>query len=111
MTSAIHAVDKVHQGTGDSSVMYIPACPVTAANVEYVKRQKLDFLDGVPPPDFPGGVGEGEHTGRATLEDLQSSTTKEGMRAFGLGKWNLEEDNLLPGQRRILKTANEILGC
>ncbi|CAG8195092.1 unnamed protein product [Penicillium olsonii] len=108
---AIHAVDKVHQGTGDSSVMYIPACPVTAANVEYVKRQKLDFLDGVPPPDFPGGVGESEHTGRATLEDLQSRTTNEGMRAFGLGKWNLEEDNLLPGQRRVLKIANEILGC
>ncbi|CAG7942435.1 unnamed protein product [Penicillium salamii] len=106
----IHAVDKVHQGTGDSSVMYIPACPVTAGNVEYVKRQKSDFLAGTPPPDFPGGVGESAHVGHTTLEDLKSLTTQEGMRAFGLEKWDSENKDLLPGQRCVLMTANEILG-
>jgi hypothetical protein len=107
---AIHAVDKVHNGTGDSSVMYIPACPVTEANAEYVKRQRSDFLDGVPPPDFPGGIGESKHVGRANLKDLQSYANDQGMRAFGFGEWNAEEENLNFGQRRVLKKANEILG-
>ncbi|KAJ5819761.1 hypothetical protein N7474_005352 [Penicillium riverlandense] len=107
---SIHAVDKVHNGTGDSSVMYIPACPVTEANVEYVKRQRSDFIEGVPPPDFPGGIGESKHVGRANLKDLQSYTNDQGMRAFGFGEWNAEEENLNFGQRRVLKKANEILG-
>ncbi|KAF4943553.1 hypothetical protein FGADI_13344, partial [Fusarium gaditjirri] len=32
----IHSVDKVHAGTSDSSVLYIPICPVTAQNAEYM---------------------------------------------------------------------------
>ncbi|KAJ5670506.1 DUF1479-domain-containing protein [Penicillium maclennaniae] len=47
----IHAVDKVHNGIGDSSVMYIPVCPVTEANVDCLKRQRSDFIEGIPPPD------------------------------------------------------------
>ncbi|KAJ6093520.1 hypothetical protein N7486_008809 [Penicillium sp. IBT 16267x] len=105
-----HAVDKVHKGTGDSSVLYIPACPVTEANIEYVKRQKKDFLEGVPPPDFPGGKGESEHIGRATVKDLQIYSNEQALRAFGFGKWNTKEENLNHGQRRVLKKANEILG-
>ncbi|KAJ5924298.1 hypothetical protein N7466_008485 [Penicillium verhagenii] len=106
----IHAVDKVHQGAGDSSVLYIPACPVTEANVEYVKRQKNDFINGIPPPDFPGGKGESEHIGRATVEDLQGYANEQALRAFGFSKWNSEEENLNIGQRRVLQKANEILG-
>lgn len=107
---AIHAVDKVHKGTGDSSVLYIPACPVTEANIEYVKRQKNDFLKGIPPPDFPSGKGESEHIGRATDKDLRNYSNEQALRAFGFGKWNTKEENLNYGQRRVLKKANEILG-
>ncbi|KAF5533931.1 DUF1479 domain-containing protein, partial [Fusarium mexicanum] len=32
----IHSVDKVHAGTADSSVLYIPICPITAQNAEYM---------------------------------------------------------------------------
>ncbi len=32
---SIHAVDKVHAGKGDSSVMYIPACPLSEVNTRY----------------------------------------------------------------------------
>ena len=44
---AIHAVDKTHAGTTDSSVIYIPACPLTETNAEYLKRQREAFLEGM----------------------------------------------------------------
>ncbi|KAF5018876.1 hypothetical protein F66182_9137, partial [Fusarium sp. NRRL 66182] len=52
----IHAVDKVHAGTSDSSVLYIPVCPVTKQNGEYMARQRDAFRAGTPGPDFPGGA-------------------------------------------------------
>ncbi|KAF5234576.1 hypothetical protein FANTH_12094, partial [Fusarium anthophilum] len=57
----IHSVDKVHAGTADSSVLYIPICPITAQNAEYMVRQREAFLRGTPGPDFPGGAGESGH--------------------------------------------------
>ena len=44
--AAIHAVDKIHTGTSDSSVMYISSCPLTEANAEYLKRQRETFFEG-----------------------------------------------------------------
>lgn len=88
--------------------MYIPACPVTEANVAYVARQKNDFLAGIPPPDFPGGKGESEHVGRATEAGLQRLANELGLRAFGFGKWDLNE-GLSHGQRQVLEKANDIL--
>ena len=48
---AIHAVDKTHAGKDDSSVMYIPACPLTEANADYLVRQREAFFEGTSPPD------------------------------------------------------------
>lgn len=42
----IHAVDKVHAGSTDSSVMYIPTCPLTETNAEYLVRQREAFKAG-----------------------------------------------------------------
>ena len=42
----IHAVDKMHAGNSDASVMYIPACPLTETNAEYLVRQRETFLEG-----------------------------------------------------------------
>lgn len=42
----IHAVDSVHKGLSDSSVMYIPACPLTIENAKYLVRQRDAFLEG-----------------------------------------------------------------
>lgn len=42
----IHAVDKTHAGKSDSSVLYIPACPLTERNAEYLARQRNCFLRG-----------------------------------------------------------------
>lgn len=43
---AIHAVDKIHAGKDDSSVMYIPACPLTETNADYLVRQREAFFEG-----------------------------------------------------------------
>ncbi|PGH13102.1 hypothetical protein AJ80_06474 [Polytolypa hystricis UAMH7299] len=107
---SIHSVDKVHRGTGDSSVLYIPACPVTDNNVKYVARQKASFLEGIPPPDFPGGKGESEHIGRATESYLKEVSDEESRRAFGFGKWNTQDAKLKQGEKEVLSKANQILG-
>lgn len=108
--TAIHAVDKVHHGTGDSSVMYIPACPMTEANAEYVKCQRDTFLEGVPPPDFPGSQGESQHVGRATVDDLKGSTNELGLCTQGFAKLDAGDVELSQGQHKVLQKANEILG-
>ena len=84
---SLHAVDKVHAGQGDSSVMYIPACPLTQANAEYLTRQREAFLSGLPGPDFPGGKGESEHAGRMTTQDVEKAGGKQALAAMGLGPW------------------------
>jgi hypothetical protein len=106
----IHAVDSVHSGTQDSSVLYIPACPLTKDNSEYLARQRDCFLPGKPSPDFGGGQGESKHVGRPTAEDVRRWGGKEGMRGMGLERWDVEEGGLSEGEKRLLKEADRILG-
>jgi hypothetical protein len=49
---SIHAVDRIYAGRGDSSVLYIPACPLMEANPHYLMHQREALLDGKPGPDF-----------------------------------------------------------
>ncbi|KAF4302559.1 hypothetical protein GTA08_BOTSDO09976 [Botryosphaeria dothidea] len=106
----IHAVDQRHAGAADSSVLYIPACPLTPANAEYLVRQRDAFLRGVPSPDFGGGEGESRHVGRPTRDDVARMAGAEGRRALGLEQWDSTEEGLAPGQRAVLDRANKILG-
>ncbi|KAK8187422.1 DUF1479-domain-containing protein [Phyllosticta capitalensis] len=106
----IHAVDKTHAGSTDSSVLYIPTCPLTVENAKYLSRQRHCFLEGIPSPDFGGGEGESRHVGRHTVEDVASYSGPEGMRALGLLKWDEDAPGLSSGERATLKKANEALG-
>ncbi|KAI1321513.1 DUF1479 domain protein [Xylariaceae sp. FL0255] len=105
----IHAVDKVHMGKSDSSVLYIPICPVTEQNAKYLVRQRNAFLNGTPGPDFPGGNGESKHINKPTESYLRSHSGPDGLRAFGFGK-------LVPGAldgvgaQHVISKANAILG-
>ncbi|KAI0097482.1 DUF1479 domain protein [Nemania sp. FL0031] len=105
----IHAVDKVHKGQSDSSVLYIPICPVTEQNAQYMVRQRKAFLDGTPGPDFPGGQGESKHINRPTVAYLQAHADSEGLKAFGFEKLVAAESDT-PGARVAMEKANEILG-
>ncbi|KAI2622038.1 DUF1479 domain protein [Xylaria nigripes] len=105
----IHAVDKIHEGTSDSSVLYIPICPVTEKNAQYLLRQRTAFLDGTPGPDFPGGQGESQHLNRPTVSYLRAHASLDGLRAFGFEKL-VERDLDSVGAREVIKKANGILG-
>ena len=106
MLLAIHAVDKTHKGVSDSSVLYIPVCPVTEHNARYLLRQRSAFIQGTPGPDFPGGKGESEHIGRPTQDGIPSI---EGLQAMGLEKLPLGI-NAREGVKRAVTNANAILG-
>jgi hypothetical protein len=102
---SIHAVDKIHAGKGDSSVMYIPACPLTEVNASYLVRQRDAFLDGTPGPDFPGGKGESENVGRMGINDILDAGGEDGLRAMGLTRWEAH----LESEKEIVRVANSIL--
>ncbi|KAI0205905.1 DUF1479 domain protein [Astrocystis sublimbata] len=105
----IHAVDKIHGGYSDSSVLYIPVCPVTESNAQYLSRQRKAFLDGTPAPDFPGGQGESQHTGRPTESYLRSKADLNGLRAFGFEQIVVADSDGV-GAREAIRKANEVLG-
>ncbi len=103
-------VDKVHAGPTDSSVLYIPTCPLTEWNAQYLLRQRDAFFRGTPPPDFPGGEGESRHVGRPTADDVFQASGVEGARAFGLDAWDSTAPGLSRGQREVMDRANKVLG-
>nr|POE79739.1 uncharacterized protein ybiu [Quercus suber] len=107
---SIHAVDKVHAGTSDSSVLYIPACPLTASNATFLARQRAAFLQGTPCPDFGGGIGESEHVGRPGVKEVEQVAANEGLQAFGLRPWDSDAVGLSAGQREVMDRSNKILG-
>jgi hypothetical protein len=72
----IHSVESEHRGTGPSAVLYIPAVPLTQKTIEYVRDQRPFFQNGLPAPDFPGGVGESQFIGRGVEEDILSEEGK-----------------------------------
>jgi hypothetical protein len=109
MLSGIHAVDKVHAGSSDSSVLYIPACPITETNAEYLARQRETFLSGYPGPDFPGGKGEADHVGRPKVAGLKRQVHIEGLQAMGLQRLIAEEETS-EGAKSVIQRANEVLG-
>ena len=78
-TDIVHAVEAQHRGQTDSSVMYIPAIPLTRHNWDYVSQQRHDFLTGIPPADFPGGAGEEAFLGRAGVSDIQHGLARSAM--------------------------------
>jgi hypothetical protein len=85
--------------------MYIGAAPLTKSNAEYIIRQKQAFLQGAPPPDFPGGIGESRFDGRAKERDLRSNAARAGM---GFATFELKGKSCTDGEREVLRLANEI---
>jgi hypothetical protein len=72
---------------------------------QYISQQRDALLKGIPPPDFPGGLGESTFADRATPSDIQSEA---GKRAMGLRKFPVKDTDTVQGA--LAKRANEILG-
>jgi hypothetical protein len=89
--------------------MYIPVCPVTEANAEYMAKQRDSFLAGIPPPDFPGGKGESEHSGRPTVEYLREYIGMDGLRSMGFASMDAAAPGLSVGEQGVLQQANRTL--
>ncbi|KAL8915753.1 MAG: hypothetical protein Q9172_006701 [Xanthocarpia lactea] len=106
----IHAVDSTHNGASDSSVLYIPACPLTEANTRYLTRQRETFADGTPAPDFPSGDGESQHRGRLTTEYVMKNISLKAQRAMGLAAFDIRPQEKSKRERDTLKMANQIPG-
>jgi hypothetical protein len=104
----IHAVDKVHCGKGDSSVMYIPVCPTTRGNLEYVKRQRSEFIQGIPPSDFPGGPGESQHVGRTHVAAFMDMADADAKRSMGFLPYDVSAAKG-KGEADVLKYGNELM--
>ncbi|BGP57446.1 hypothetical protein JCM8202_002004 [Rhodotorula sphaerocarpa] len=105
----IHAVESKHGGASDSSVLYIPAAPLTRYNADYLRRQRERFEAGRPAPDFPGGEGESRFNGRATKADVHAEDRTQGLRALGFERFKPVSDET-PGGRKVIADANGLLG-
>ena len=97
----IHSVEASNQGKNAASVLYIPSVPLTEANAKYIRDQREQYLAGVPPPDFPGGVGESAFEGKGRTENILS---EEGRRALGLAPFDVAVATDA-GERKILERA------
>lgn len=84
----IHAVEDEHKGSSSSSVLYIPSVPLTEANARYIKDQRDNYLERIPPPDFPGGEGEKFFEGTGGDADI---VTEQGKQAMGLASLSLDD--------------------
>jgi hypothetical protein len=107
----VHEVDKFHPGTRDSSVSYNGCVPLCPYNLENLVGMRQSFLDVLPPNDhanYPHNELERDHADHgARRENILSLP---GLRALGLAPFDVDEEGLTPGQRRMRQLANERLG-
>jgi len=103
----LHSVDREHRGTGDSSVLYIPATPLCNMNVEYLVKQRQAALSLSPPWDFPGAGGHGEKDFQGTVD--WSSLNPEGLQAMGLGTkpWEIKV-GMSEGEKQAIEFGNKM---
>ncbi|PCH36633.1 DUF1479-domain-containing protein [Wolfiporia cocos MD-104 SS10] len=101
----VHAVESEHNGPGDSSVLYIPAVPLTANNAVYLRDQANTFKRGLPSPDFPGGEGESHFVGRVTADSIKDLQAR---RMLGLAPFEIPAD-ASAGEAELMKFANSLL--
>lgn len=107
-SDVIHSVERHHDGPEDSSVMYIPAVPLTPMNVRYLVRHRAHFEKRLPPPDFPQGSIGGEVNFKNVGKD-SDVTSYVGRLALGMEAFKVD-DGARPGAKEAARIANEILG-
>jgi hypothetical protein len=98
-----HMVEGEHKGASDSSVIYVPVVPLCDQNAEYLHTQAAVFLNGTPPVDFPGGIGESKHVCRASEEHIHEGA----LPAMGLAPF-VPGPDVTAAQLSVYESANEI---
>jgi len=101
----VHSVESYHNGPTDSSVMYIPAVPLTVQNVHYLAKQRDAFLQGKSAPDFPVCTPETDFVHKGLVEDIHAPG---GLIAMGLAPFTVGP-NATDGAKEAVRIANEVL--
>ncbi|KAL1873027.1 hypothetical protein Daus18300_004168 [Diaporthe australafricana] len=92
-----------------TTLLYIPACPLTQTNALFLARQRKAFLLGFPGPDFAGGGGESFHMGRPGVQEVNEAGGEAALRATGLLAWDEDDATGGEAERLVLAAANGIL--
>ncbi|TRX93828.1 hypothetical protein FHL15_005210 [Xylaria flabelliformis] len=107
--------------SSDTTILYIPACPLTQTNALYLARQRRAFLLGLAAPDFSeagnGSSGERDHAGRSGVQDVADAGGEDGLRSMGLAPFEEISRRNSAGREprekekdiRLLRLANGIL--
>lgn len=98
-----------------STLLHIPACPLTHSNALFLARQRKAFLLGLPGPNFTftdvgsrAEIGESCHLGRPGVQEVYETGGEEALRAMGLLAWE-EQDAVDEGEKVVLELANRVL--
>ncbi|TIA91079.1 hypothetical protein E3P99_01261 [Wallemia hederae] len=106
-SDVVHAVEAEHHGAGDSSVLYIPAIPLTVNNAHYLKDQRACFENGLAPSDFGSGEGESHFAGRMNPNSVSAGPSRQ---LLGLEPFPCPA-GASPGAKRTVDKANKMLFC
>ncbi|KAJ4271552.1 hypothetical protein NW762_000256 [Fusarium torreyae] len=104
----VYALDRLRRpDIPTTTIMYLPACPLTQTNALYLAHQRKGFLLGEAGPDFipTGDFGVG---GEQAVREVGEAGGVDGMRAMGLLPWDEDEaeDDL---EYAVLEMANGVL--
>ncbi|KAI5467295.1 hypothetical protein BGZ63DRAFT_410303 [Mariannaea sp. PMI_226] len=106
---AVYALDRLRRpDLPETTIMYLPACPLTQTNALYLARQRKAFLLGHPGPDFGGVFGESARTASAGVQEVGEAGGVDALRAMGLLPWD-EEEAMDDREQEVLEMANGIL--
>ncbi|KAJ4003230.1 hypothetical protein NW752_012175 [Fusarium irregulare] len=107
---AVYALDRRHRlNTPPTTIVYLPACPLTQTNALYLAHQRKGFLQGEPGPDFTGALtGDITIGGEQAVREVGEAGGVDGMRAMGILPWDEDEaqDDI---EYAVLEMANGVL--
>jgi hypothetical protein len=106
----VYALDRLRRpDIPPTTIIYLPACPLTQTNALYLAHQRKGFLHGEAGPDFTGApTGDANVGGEQAVREVGEAGGLDGMRAMGLLPWDEDEaqDDL---EYAVLEMANGVL--
>ncbi|KAF4339095.1 DUF1479 domain protein [Fusarium beomiforme] len=106
----VYALDRLRRpDIPTTTVIYLPACPLTQTNALYLAHQRKGFLHGEAGPDFTGApTGDITIGGEQAVRKVGEAGGLDGMRAMGLLPWDEDEaqDDI---EYAVLEMANSVL--
>lgn len=105
-----HEVDREHNGDGHSLVLYYGATPLSITNIETLLDTRKAFLNNISPEDYRSQLSE-----QAKKDEFQGADVAhlenddEAKRSMGLLPFEVNDNNLTPGQKKIREIANQAL--